>query len=280
MYNKRLLFVYVLCTCINIYNVNPCCFSICNTCRVVKPSATEDSGAERTFVNPPLKDTSAKSKKNNTVPDPLINKKIPLKDPDEVEKTEEEKYNDVIKTIYKFVIEKNTTIIASEDEFKLIYKKIHQNIIGYSKNKKLNFQLLYKATRDGDMPADFHNKCDDAKRSIVLVKTTKNRRFGGFTTCSWEGGKGNVDDEKAFVFSLDKKTTYDNIPGNPAIGCDPNFGPIFSGCQIRFLGKNLLNIGSTVEAGCCYNTTEDYVLNGGEEQFVVEEIEVFEVNKE
>ena len=79
------------------------------------------------------------------------------------------------------------------------------------------------------------------------------------------------------MFSLDKMKTYDNIPGEEAIGCYPKFGPIFLGCQIRIYDKAFTKGGSTFERGLNFDTEEDYELNGGERTFEVKEIEVYEV---
>ena len=52
-------------------------------------------------------------------------------------------------------------------------------------NKKLTLNLLYKATADSDKAEAFHEKCDGARKTIVLVETDKGRRFGGYTSCIW-----------------------------------------------------------------------------------------------
>ena len=165
-------------------------------------------------------------------------------------------------------------IIHDTNELELLTKKINKS------NNKLTLNLLYKATADGDKAEAFHAKCDDAKSSIVLVETDKGKRFGGFTTCSWSGDCVDKKDEEAFVFSLDKMKTYDNIPGEDAIGCYPKFGPIFLGCQIRIYDNAFSKGGTTFEGGLNYNTEEDYELTGGDRNFDIKEIEVYEVIKE
>ena len=165
-------------------------------------------------------------------------------------------------------------IIHDTNELELLTKKINKS------NNKLTLNLLYKATADGDKAEAFHAKCDDAKSSIVLVETDKGKRFGGFTTCSWSGDCIDKKDEEAFVFSLDKMKTYDNIPGEDAIGCYPKFGPIFLGCQIRIYDNAFSKGGTTFEGGLNYNTEEDYELTGGDRNFNIKDIEVYEVIKE
>ena len=162
-------------------------------------------------------------------------------------------------------------IIHDMKELELITKKINKQ------NKKLTINLLYKATVDSDKASAFHEKCDDAKSTIVFVETDDGKRFGGYTSCSWSGDCIEKEDQDAFVISLDKMKTYDNIPGEEAIGCYPKFGPIFLGCQIRIYDDAFTKGGTTYEKGLNYSTEEDYELTDGKRNFNVKEIEVYEV---
>jgi len=162
-------------------------------------------------------------------------------------------------------------IIHNKDEIELITRKINKI------NKKITLNLIYKATVDSDKAAAFHEKCDGAKSSLVLVETDQGKRFGGFTTSSWSGNCVDKKDEDAFIFSLDKMKVYTNIPDEDAIGCYPKYGPIFLGCQIRIYDNAFSKGGTTYEKGMNYNTEEDFELTGGEREFKVKEIEVYEV---
>ena len=162
-------------------------------------------------------------------------------------------------------------IIHSIDELELLTRKMNKN------NNKITLNLIYKATTDSDKAQAFHEKCDEAQSTLVLVETDKGKRFGGFTTCSWAGDCEEKKDADAFVFSLDKMQVYENIPSELAIGCYPNFGPIFLGCQIRIYDHAFTKGGTTYEKGLNFNTEEDYELTGGDKNFNVKEIEVYEV---
>ena len=157
------------------------------------------------------------------------------------------------------------------NELEIITKKINKS------NKKVILNLLYKASVDSDKASTFHEKCDEAKSSLVLIETDKGKRFGGFTNCSWKGDCINKKDEEAFIFSLDKMLTYDNIRGEEAIGCYPKFGPVFLGCQIRIFDNAFTKGGTTFEKGLNFNTGEDFELTGGDRVFKIKEIEVYEV---
>jgi len=165
-------------------------------------------------------------------------------------------------------------ILHSAQELEMLTRKINSNLI--SQKKKITLNLLYKATADSDKAFAFHDKCDNANRTIVLIETDNEKRFGGYTSQSWKGNCIEKKDDEAFVFSLDKMKTYDNT-GELAIGCYPKFGPIFMGCQIRIYDNAFSKGGTTFEKGLNFKTEEDYELNGGERNFNVKEIEVYEV---
>ena len=113
--------------------------------------------------------------------------------------------------------------------------------------------------------------------SLVLIKTDKNQRFGGFTAKSWEGINVMKIDNNAFVFNLETNTIFDVISNRPAIGCYPKFGPVFMGCQIRIYDNFFSKGGTTCLKNLNYKTTKDYELNNGERTFLVKDIEVYSI---
>ena len=165
----------------------------------------------------------------------------------------------------------NGEILHSIEELSMIVENINTD------KKQIILNLLYKASSDSDRAKAFHERCDNAKSTIVLIETDKGKRFGGYTSVNWKGKCLKKKDRDSFVFSLDNMKVYKNIIGEKAIGCYPKFGPIFLGCQIRIYDNAFENGGSTFKKGVIFNTDEDYVLTGGERLFKIKEIEVYEV---
>ena len=165
-------------------------------------------------------------------------------------------------------------IIQDTKELELLTRKISKN------NNKIILNLLFKAIVDSDKAEAFHEKCDFAKSTLVLVKSTNGKRFGGYTSCTWKGNNIEKKDDNAFVFSLDKMRIYDIKSGEDAIGCYPKFGPVFLGCQIRIYDEFFTKGGTTFEKGMNYNTEEDYELTGGLKKFNIKDIEVYSVEFE
>ena len=165
-------------------------------------------------------------------------------------------------------------IIKEQNEIDVVVNKIGEKYPGST------YKLLYKGSRDGDSANEFHSRCDDAEKTLVLVEDNYGNRFGGFTTQDWGGQYLQKKDDEAFVFSIDKNKTYDVIPGQNAIGCYPNFGPVFFGCQIRIYDNFLSKGGTTYKKGLNYYTTEDFELTNGNQNYGVKDIEVYEVESQ
>ena len=165
----------------------------------------------------------------------------------------------------------NSDIVKSPMEESMLLNKIGKN------GKTIKIKLLYKATIDTDRAQIFHDKCDKAKTTLVLIETINGMRFGGYTTQSWKGDGVDKNDENAFVFSLDKLQIYNIISGQPAIGCYPKYGPVFLGCQIKINDNFFVKGGTTYRKNVNYAINSDFELNDGIKFFGIKDLEVFQV---
>lgn len=71
--------------------------------------------------------------------------------------------------------------------------------------------LLFRASRDGWTPSDFHRFCDDKGTTLVLIKTSKDKICGGLTTVPWGTSGGYVpmkEFDHCFLFSLETRAVY------------------------------------------------------------------------
>ena len=116
----------------------------------------------------------------------------------------------------KIYFKLNSNIIKEKKEYDFIVARLkkvdlnqdgNNNINNEPENKNISLILLYKASRDGDKAKDFHSKCDNFKNTLILIKTKKGLRFGGFTCQKWDGN-GDKKDKNAFCFSIDKFKIY------------------------------------------------------------------------
>ena len=77
-------------------------------------------------------------------------------------------------------------------------------------NAKKSFRLLYKGSVHGFSAEEFHKKCDNMGPTISIIKSDKNKVFGGYASVSWNSLHltSHVNDPHAFVFSISKKSKH------------------------------------------------------------------------
>lgn len=147
-----------------------------------------------------------------------------------------------------------------------------------SKNKQINTVLLYKATDDGDNIKTFHELCDNKGPTLVLIKTTKECRFGGFTGESWDKTDKFKKDNDTFIFSLDQNEKYRIRNSSEAICCYKNKGPCFGvGHDICICDGFLGNLSSYSDTPHTFKVKTYYGLCKGEKFFQVKELEVYQI---
>ena len=166
-------------------------------------------------------------------------------------------------------IEKN--IIKHPGELDEISSRIQRTL----NKKNIKYKIIFRSNIDGDCASTFHEKCDKIRNTLILIKASGNKRFGGFTTETWDGNDINKKDEKSFIFSIDKMKIYDIIPGQNAINCNPDLGPVFLS-QIKLLDKFFTQGGTTSTKGKNYKTLVDFEITDGAEKFGVKEVEVYQ----
>ena len=75
-------------------------------------------------------------------------------------------------------------------------------------SKKLDFELLYKASIDGDYAENFHKNCDGYNPTVTIIKSKNNNIFGGYISVPFLSIYEPFLDETAFLFSLTKNQKY------------------------------------------------------------------------
>ena len=161
------------------------------------------------------------------------------------------------------------------------------NIIDWIKEKTnkevINFELIFKMTENGYDSKDFHKFCDDKEPTLTLVKTTKNKIFGGFTPLNWKNSEYGIIDEsnQTFLFSLNEIKKYDLI-NKTDYAIHTTKGPYF-GASDLLLGSNMTNMKNGISyanENCNFLSNNNLELTGGKgehENFETEELEVYKV---
>ena len=119
------------------------------------------------------------------------------------------------KSSYLEEIKESSIININEINMFLDEFQKHDNF----KNKKIDFKLIYKATKDGNLLKNLHDKCDYKENCIVFIKDNNGKRFGGYTQIGFSSENEEKKDNNAFVFLLDSKKIFNIKNGETAIYC-------------------------------------------------------------
>ena len=173
----------------------------------------------------------------------------------------------------------DSKILTNYENIELINKRLKYNEI--LAKKDINYKLLYRATRDGDDASIFHQKCDNKCQVLAVFKTTKGLIFGGYTEVGYNGGGGDVIDNKAFFFSCDLKKIYNVKNGKTAIFDYQSHGPTFgASTTIICVCDKMFDCNCStcpISSSCFDGINSDYEISNGEQYFKLQEIEVFQI---
>jgi hypothetical protein len=152
-------------------------------------------------------------------------------------------------------------------------------------NNERRVKLLYKATPEENTRDDFHRKCDNKGATVTIIETTKGRRFGGYTSLSWDSSSEWKNDKEAFLFSLDNDKKYDVLQdASYKVYSNAGFGQWFgNNGNIGLAYEKNYFIGNDTHqenfGDKCYSTTVENELSGGK-TFNISKMEVYQVINE
>ena len=124
----------------------------------------------------------------------------------EKNKFQTENFQNTLKNIKQQIEEINdnsfySSILLNKEEKNLISNWINQNT-------KIKYKLLFRASDDGDSIETFHKKCDNIGPTLILIKSKKGKRFGGYNPLNWDSTYMYKHHPSTFLFSLDNKKKY------------------------------------------------------------------------
>ena len=160
------------------------------------------------------------------------------------------------------------------------------NVISSKLGQKIKkLYLCYRGSTDGDSAEIFHKKCDHLKNIIILIRSQQKKKFGGFSTESWEANDEFPifkKDKNAFIFSLDSYKCYNITNQEKALYCGKKLGPVFGFGEIFIpdnYNKTIAHCNNKEVYRCLIgNDSKDDGPLSGTKEFVVEEVEVYKVD--
>ena len=173
----------------------------------------------------------------------------------------------------------DSNIINKKEDLAFLTKRLINNDENL-KQKKIKYNLIYRATRDGDSLNSFHSRVDNKSSHLSIVETNKGLKFGVFIEQPLKQTGSSINDNKSFIFSLNLKKIYNakygayNINDYSGDIIDLYYRPIHI-CE-NCLSNNKSYTCSKTNADYSFNGFEkDYELNNYEQYFQVKELETF-----
>jgi len=115
---------------------------------------------------------------------------------------------------------------------------LHHN----KKNNPYKFNLLYRASRDGNTAKAFHEKCDNKGATVVIVKIQNSEKIiGGYNPLFWDSNSSHKSTNDSFIFSFADRNNLQSAKvgycndNKIAVCCYSKFGPAFGGSINRDL---------------------------------------------
>jgi hypothetical protein len=170
-----------------------------------------------------------------------------------------------------------------------------------------NWTLLWRGSRNGFTPSDFHSRCD-GHNTLTIVRDTIGNIFGCFTPLAWASivwnGKTRAENSitrvdpslKTFVFTLHNPSNtsamrfglkaerqryviYSGMKWGPVFGCsDPDLS--LWGRMDVDTESHTNGFGTTFDASAVQERGDLRKFLTGVEHFTVSEIEVVEISQE
>ena len=172
------------------------------------------------------------------------------------------------------------SLILSNNEQKILLNLINKS----NKISGTTFELIYRASKDGWDSKDFHLKCDNKSKTLIIINSDTNNIFGGYTSIPWTQDNRWHYDKNVFLFLIKSSKMYKAQIFNLI---DPKMNAVYhytnKSCWILALGPDLAiyangNISNnSYTRKSYYNLPKEHYLNGNKYHSKIKEMEVFMV---
>lgn len=188
--------------------------------------------------------------------------------------------NDII--IYQR-IQSNTYFLSSQMYADLV------SLTGLPSSDRWN--MLYRGNVNGFSSGSFYSRCAGKPKTLVLIESTNNFVFGGYTDVGWGSGGRFISDSNAFIFSLTNSKNKPSLfpvktgSADQAVYWNSNLGPVFGNYDLYIESNANGNANSFSNLGTTYNTSGVFGLSfndassflAGSSNFQINDIVVFQI---
>ena len=196
---------------------------------------------------------------------------------------EENEINQFLATIKSF----GKLDYENDDRIKNLNSVIIDNNKDYNKSlknwinstKKINAELLYRLSKNGEELSKFHELCDNKSPILILFHVKEgNHKVGIYTSLSLDNNsKWKHDNEtETFIFNLNKNKKFKKIKKGYSLYCYKSYGPYTYGFGNEGNIKSLVLYAGSI---CNYYENGDEILPNEKETkyYEVIEVEVFRI---
>ncbi|GES94029.1 BTB/POZ protein [Rhizophagus clarus] len=141
-------------------------------------------------------------------------------------------------------------------------------------SNQYEFKLLFRGSRDGFTPPNFHNLCDNQTSTIMIIKVKdSNEILGGYNPIAWKNDYSNGITKDSFIFSFENENHIlsrvkdENSAIKNSCYCVPSFGE-----------SDLTLSGYNYHYSYCKKGSYEKPIRNTEDIFSVEEFEVFKIH--
>ena len=200
--------------------------------------------------------------------------------------TKRHEYEDLIENLNSGILLNNTTKNKDIKKWISPYKRLKANLLyqfhihsDYDENDE---KIIINEGENASV-SEFHNKCDNKSKILILCKSN-NEIFGGYTPLCFNSNNKNENDNKSFLFSLngdsDSEKYIKTNKNTESIKCNKNLGPCFS--KDLFFIENKMNIVKFSRNN--YHTKDNWInldkckkeSNG----ILLDDLEIFQIQEE
>lgn len=206
-------------------------------------------------------------KVNSLLSSSLKNLKIKFDEKEIIIKYEEYVFNQSMEIKYSNILKENDINL----------------LLSWLPNKPSKVTLLFDSKRDGDSASTFHEKCDNKKPTLIIIKSNTNNIFGGYVTSSWTPNNSSVNSPNSFLFSINQRQKYfassqENSIINGGTNNNQKDSMMFQigCCDIRM--RHNFTVNNQNSTNCDkFSVYPKNILNGGNNDFTVSNLEVYEI---
>ena len=133
---------------------------------------------------------------------------------------------------------------------------------------KLNFNLLYRASRDGKEYSNYKSKIGNHKNLFIVGKTDDDQKIGGYTISDLVA-EGYVKDKYAFLYNFKKEKKFKILKEDEALYLKEGNFPCFGDGDVTFgPGTQKIKFPKSYKG-------DDLELTGGKSEIKFDDIEIF-----